>query len=335
MSFQLRSHHFAAIVLLLGTTSLSFAQEGATPKHVLEHGDEVTSIAFSPDGLFLASSSLHEAVRLWDMNSGKRKAVLKNTLDLGCAHVAYSRDCKTLAVGGSGNKVAIVNIESGDARVLLDARAHSFSNPQVVFSADGKKLASGGECQDDIWLWDTISRKEIGKLERDDPYGYQAIAFQPDGKSLVSIGSDGALREWDLESKKERRTEKLAERATTAAFSEGQKTAAVASWEEIDGDARTSRYFIQLHDVASARKVFSLEGHKNHMWALAFSRDGKKLASGDYGGVVKLWDVATGKETISLDAHKGPVRGLAFSPDGSTLASCGEDGTIKVWDVRK
>jgi WD40 repeat protein len=68
--------------------------------------------------------------------------------------------------------------------------------------------------------------------------------------------------------------------------------------------------------------------------AVAYSPDGKSLASGGGDGVVRLWDVATGKMLHEFRGHRGLIWCIAFSPDGRTVASGGEDTTILLWDVR-
>jgi WD40 repeat protein len=67
--------------------------------------------------------------------------------------------------------------------------------------------------------------------------------------------------------------------------------------------------------------------------ALAFSRNGKLLASGGFDRVISIWDPSTGQRLHRLEGHQGIIKGLAFSPDDRTLASCGDDGTVRLWDV--
>ena len=67
--------------------------------------------------------------------------------------------------------------------------------------------------------------------------------------------------------------------------------------------------------------------------SVAFSPDGKRLASASRDGTVKVWDAATGQETLTLKGHTGRVRSVAFSPDGKRLASASDDRTVKVWDA--
>jgi WD40 repeat protein len=78
-----------------------------------------------------------------------------------------------------------------------------------------------------------------------------------------------------------------------------------------------------------------LTGHTNQVAAVAFSPDGKTLASGDRSGAVKLWSVTTLQEVASLEGHRGKVHCLAFSPDGQTLATGAETdpgkGEVFLW----
>ena len=84
---------------------------------------------------------------------------------------------------------------------------------------------------------------------------------------------------------------------------------------------------------AAEPKPVTLGGHPDFVYSVAFSPDGKTLASGSGDNTIKLWDVPTGKEQATLKGHTGWVTSVAFSPDGKTLASGSWDKTIKLWDV--
>ncbi len=76
-----------------------------------------------------------------------------------------------------------------------------------------------------------------------------------------------------------------------------------------------------------------MQGHKDCIYSVAWSPDGKIIASGSYDKMVKLWDVASGKELKNLQDHIDAVFAVAFSPDGKHLASASQDRTVKIWDV--
>ena len=69
------------------------------------------------------------------------------------------------------------------------------------------------------------------------------------------------------------------------------------------------------------------------MLSIAFSRDGREVATGSADKAVKRWDVSTGRETETLNGHDGPVQCIEYSDDGTRLATGSSDGTVKLWDI--
>ena len=79
------------------------------------------------------------------------------------------------------------------------------------------------------------------------------------------------------------------------------------------------------------KEIHQCQGHQNIVRSVAFSPDGKILASASHDGTVRLWETATGKEIAILQGQQGRVYAAAFSPDGRTLASAGENRTVLIW----
>ena len=91
---------------------------------------------------------------------------------------------------------------------------------------------------------------------------------------------------------------------------------------------------IKIWDISLRSQLLkTLLGHKDCIYSVAWSPDGKLLASGSYDKMVKLWDAATGQEVKNLQDHIDAVFAVAFSPDGKHLASGSQDRSVKIWDI--
>jgi WD40 repeat protein len=307
------------------------------------HSDAVHCVAVSPDGKTIASGSVDDAIRFWDVSTGK------NTATLSKAHywvdsLAFSPDGKTLAAGAGGNNIRLWDVATHKATTLLDADSQ-YARPLVVFSADGKTLASGGPCISDIRVWDLTTRKQIATLEREDLYGIRALFLSPDGKKVASFGDE--IEFWDVTKGKLTARLERDDHGPSAAFSADGKTLAVvcaAIWAG-EGGHRVVKTpeCIRLRKVTTGKEHATLKtstgkeqqtlrGFPADVQSVVFSPDGKTLASGDLEGKIKLWDVANGKQLAAFKGHDGIVSALAFSPDSRMLVSSG-DKTIKLWDM--
>ncbi len=85
--------------------------------------------------------------------------------------------------------------------------------------------------------------------------------------------------------------------------------------------------------VLSSRVLLTLRGHTAPLYGLAYSSDGRRLATASLDGTAKVWDATTGQMLLTLTGHAGPVSGVAFSPDATRVATASEDQTAKVWDA--
>jgi WD40 repeat protein len=314
----------------------------------LKIGGPVSSVAFSPDGNTLASAGgLSTAaagtagkdytIRLWDVATGQERATLQGHTEAVCS-VAYSPDGKTLASGSGDGTIRLWDVATGQGRATL--QGHPKAVCSVAYSPDGRTLASGST-DHTIRLWDAATGQERATLTGHE-HEVSSVAYSPDGETLASGSYDGTIRLWDVATGQERATLRV---HTPAALTLRGHTSAVHSVSySADGTTLASGSWpapVGLWDVATGQERAALTGHERSVnsvvdipavCSVAYSPDGKTLASGDAGGRIKLWDVATGNERASLK-HPSQVNSVAFSPDGKTLASGSTDSTIKLWDL--
>jgi WD40 repeat protein len=292
------------------------------------------SVTFSPRGGILATTSENET-RLWNPSlfSPTGSPLIASTHG-AATDVAFSPNGTTLATTGSDGAARLWNPATrrqvGPA--LTVAAHHALAG--VAFSRDGRILAlSGGSTR----LWNVATRKPVGPplpgLSADDVQniGPGALSFSKDGSTLAFISSIDddttftALRLWNT----------VTRRQIRKPISDGGDVYAVAFSPDgthlvtgEDGQAAVLWSAPTYRQVGASLKIGSGSGIT---WSVAFSRDGKTVATA-VGDQVQLWDAATQQpEGAVITAGDNGEAAMTFSPDGELLATA--DGTVKLWDV--
>ena len=165
--------------------------------------------------------------------------------------------------------------------------------------------------------------------------GVLCLAFSPDGKRLASGDNNNILKVWDAWSGQETHTLKgHPGRVATLAFSpDGTRLASgseVFTWKD-DAGRRGVAGTVKVFDANSGQEALTLTGDMGPVESVAFSPDGKRLASGHFCKL-KVWDATSGHEMLTLTGHTSSVNSVVFSADGKRLTSAGEDG-VRFWDA--
>jgi WD40 repeat protein len=316
------------------------------------HFGGVQSVAFSTVGDLLASASDDGTVRLWDFHNRNLIVALRDQ-EVLVRCVTFSPDTKTLATCGDDGTVKVWNVNrhrltfpksvssvvflaepdtlaiAGNDRTLgiWDVRA---GKPRAVFRElapeaicavafyPQRRLLGIGTVAGRVQLFDPALGELVEDWKRHDA-SVAALRFSPSSSLVAIVGNDRILRLCDANSGEQLLTTEAGQ--VLAFSSDGQKLAWLVG--------HTVKYLDTLTSELSQLAI----KHEAAISSIAFSPDGKALATGSEDRRILLWDIAEDRMIENFLGHEHRITCLAFSPDGKTLVSGSEGGKVKLWNV--
>jgi WD40 repeat protein len=310
-------------------------------RQLLEHDTFDACLAFSPDGKLLGAGGRDQALRVWEVATGK----LLHVLRVEACSLAFSPDGQMVASGGlgGGGTLKLWDVATGKEQASLQGIAVN-AIQALAFSPDNKVIAAGGP--QGLGLWDVAARKELYRKGHKDRWAdnqdglvwladqqVNELTFAPDGKTLAACGGS-TIRLWDVAGGKEL-LNRPGHGAEVNAITVSRDGRIVASTSWSDGT-------LCLWDSSTSRLLQQPPGRDLAGVAPSLSADGLLVASGRYD-VVYLWETATGKERHRFSIKEFQPDGIAIivqavrlSPDGKRLVALMQDGNsqthMSVWD---
>ena len=264
------------------------------------HKDRVKSVGISPDGNTIISGDASRVVKVWGWKTGQCQQTINTSFSPAVTlnSIAIRQDPTdsqgTIVATGSGGdeggvklgQVKLWELETGERQ--LSFKAHFSSVRSLVFSPNGKNLASGSNsCNITLWRVEGDVEKSVSRVKTINNAHLSevlSLAVSPDGQTLVSCGADRTIKIWDLATGTKKQPHILyghAGRVWCVAISpDGTKITSAS------GD-----YTVKVWDLATGKLLQTLTGHLGEVRAVAFSPDGSLIASGGDDLEIKLWQL--------------------------------------------
>ena len=361
-----------------------YVWESSTGKVLMKTGDyyegKAISVAFSADGKKLLAGNEKRTADIIDIKSGKGLLSLRghlNQVDESIITSSYmywaaltnevklSPDGQFIAVGRTGNNAKLIDFATG--KIYKTLRGHNSMVISLVFSHDGKYLATGGVDGKAI-VWDVSTGSKVREIQfADKREAIYSVDISDDNKLLATAGWGGYVVIWDIATGERLRAISPHDRNAvykvkfmpgavyfiSAGLDKKLKLIEIDTGEEIrsftghtdlvnsinlneNGDKFVTSGWdgtIRVWDFLSGLQLLRIRAHEGGVYSATFDRSGKYIVSGGDDFMVKQWSATTGEPIASFAGHQGGVGDASMTPDLKYIVSGSRDGSVRVWDV--
>jgi len=298
-------------------------------------GNCVTSVAFSPNGGYVASGGQDNAARVWRIGVwdngvvvriGAGKEISHIAFDGDVTSVAFSPDSQYVAATG-GTTIRVWNATTGNETTRISSEGYypgGYYPGRVVFSPDGKHILSTmgntSRINNTVRVWDAMTGKEVSRMIHNS--WIDSVAFSPDGNYVVSGGDNGIARVW-----------RIANQDNIQLIHQTSY-----SWVNLgfvfiaNGKILVSIGEHPIWDVSTGKEISLMAGCCIYPYVPYINSNGKTMVSISGADTAVIWDISTSKKITRISAPG--IRTLALSADGKYVATGGyTDHVIRVWEI--
>ena len=279
----------------------------------------VWSVAFSPDGAYLAAGDSKGNILLRRVADGQPICSYTGH-SAWVVSLAFSPDGRTLASGSCDSTAKLWDVNTGQCLHSLESHKHEVWS--VAFSPDGATIATG--CDDNkARLWNVDTGQCLKVLQGHTDY-VLAVQFSSDGRELFTGSHDRIIKLWNVATGNCIRV--------FTGHEDGVRSISISPDNRTIVSSSNDKT-LRLWDTSTGKCSQVFRGHLNIVLAVAFSPQGNLIASSSISHKVRLWNVETGECVKTLLGHSNMVNSIAFHPAGEILASGSYDQSVKLWDT--
>jgi WD40 repeat protein len=307
----------------IGATTEDPVGQGSTMIAYRGHLEYACTVAWSPDGQWIASGAGDGTVQIWDSSTGERVfTYLGHTAPVRA--LAWSSDSRQLVSGGEDRTAQVWEARDGTRR--LTYHGHIDDIDGLAWAPSGKQIASASTDRT-VQIWDAttgVHHLTYRGHEKYDPDALilDALSWSPNGFYIASGGEDATVQVWDTATGKQLALLREKNLVTSVRWLQNGAQLLCAGQSQVRiYDALTSTL---LRNLPIPQKAF--------FYRAVPSPDGSLIASGEGDNAIRIWDTKTGETRFTYCGHSGSVSGLAWSPDGRRIASISRR-EIFVWQA--
>ncbi|MEO2015875.1 MAG: protein kinase [Fuerstiella sp.] len=324
------------------------------------HSDNIEDIAFHPHGTIMASCDRAGVIRSWNLDDSEGRIDENNYQGLPFVFRAHSSRVWALEYSPDGDRLVTAGNDGTIRAWTVRANAVEelpMTRPVAAgFTPDGHELVVAGKPGFTIWnrqtdesrsfgtefqdlgrflalspdgntlaadhadgavrIWNIETGKVVQLISAHDGY-LERVEFSPDSSLLITAGWEGTCKIWDVSTGDLQRVINVPPHCEDARFAPGGQTFAIST----ENDA-------MIYNTLSGQRLHLLRGHQNTAECVAFSPDGRWLATASHDRTIRLWDTTSGELEHIIPAHQNKIYSVAFSPDSQTIASGDKNGRV-------